>query len=177
MNKTRFTALTGMVAAAAASRLLPHAPDFTPIAALALFGGAQFADKRAAFLVPMLAMFASDLVIGLHPLMPFVYGSFAVLVCLGFWLRREPSVGKVAVAGILGAVLFFLIANFGFWACFHLYPKTPGGLLSCYVAAIPFFRNSLLGTLIYCAVLFGGLALAEQRFARVRRPEAAPFAA
>jgi hypothetical protein len=80
MNKPRSLFLAGMIILSAASRLIPHPPNFSPIAALALFGGAQFEDKGLAFLVPLAAMFLSDLVLGLHSLIPVIYGSFALIV-------------------------------------------------------------------------------------------------
>jgi hypothetical protein len=174
MNKPRFTILAGMILAAAASRFIPHPPNFTPIAAMALFGGAQFSSKRAAFLVPLAGLFLSDLVLGLYPITPVVYGSFALTVCLGLWVRHA-SVRRIAFAVVASAVLFFVLTNFGVWAIDRLYPKTPAGLLDCYVAGIPFFRNTLLGDLLYSALLFGGLALAESRFIRLR--EKAPAVA
>jgi hypothetical protein len=168
MNKPRFLFLAGMILLAAASRLIPHPPNFSPIAALALFGGAQFADKRLAFLVPLAAMFLSDLVLGLHSLIPVIYGSFALIVCLGFWLRRRQNVWAIGGAAVVGALLFFVLTNFGVWAMGQMYPKTPAGLIDCYVAAIPFFQNTLLSNLFYAALLFGGLAIAENRFVKLR---------
>ena len=168
MNKPRFTVLAAMILAAAASRLLPHPPNFTPIAPIALFGGAQFSSKRAAFLVPLAGLFLSDLVFGFYAITPVVYGSFALTVCLGFWVRRRRSVQRIAFAAVASAVLFFLLTNFGVWAIDNLYPKTTAGLVDCYVAAIPFFRNMLLGDLLYSALLFGALAFAENRFVRLR---------
>ena len=168
MNKPRFLFLAGMILAAAASRLIPHPPNFSPIAALALFGGAQFADKRLAFLVPLAAMFLSDLFLGLHSLIPVIYGSFALIVCLGFWLRRRQNVWAIGGTAIVGALLFFVLTNFGVWALGQMYPKTPAGLLDCYVAAIPFFQNTLSSNLFYAALLFGGLAIAENRFVKLR---------
>jgi len=171
MNKPRFLFLAGMILLAAASRLIPHPPNFSPIAALALFGGAQFADKRLAFLVPLAAMFLSDMILELHSLIPVIYGSFALIVCLGFWLRQ--NVRAIGGAAIVGALLFFVLTNFGVWAMGQMYPKTPAGLLNCYVAAIPFFQNTLLSNLFYSALLFGGLAIAENRFAKLREVPAA----
>ena len=78
MFKPRFLVLLGLILFAAASRLIPHPPNFSPIVAIALFGGAYFSDKRLAFVVPLTAMFLSDLVIGLHTLLPVIYGSFAL---------------------------------------------------------------------------------------------------
>ena len=164
MNKTRFIFLAGMILAAAASRLLPHPPNFTPIAALSLFGGASFGDKRAAFLVPLAGLFLGDLVLGFYSITPVVYGSFALIVCLGFWLRRRQTVWRTAGAAVVGAVLFFVATNFGWWALETAYPKTLTGLIECYVAGIPYFRNTLLGDLLYSGLLFGGLALAEKRW-------------
>lgn len=177
MKNTRYFILTGTVLAAAAARLLPHPWNFTPIGAMALFGGAQFASKRASFLVPLAALFLSDLVLGLHLLMPFVYACFALTVCLGFWVRRQPGVGRIAVASLISSTLFFLVTNFGVWACLNTYPKTAGGLLTCYAAGLPFFRNGLLGDLFYAGLLFGALALAQRRFATLREARLAPTAA
>ena len=170
MYRIRFFVLAGMILAAAASRLIPHPPNFAPIGAMALFGGACFAQKRWAFVVPLAAMFLSDLVLGLHRLMPVVYGSFAMIVCLGFWLRRRRTVVPIAGAALASSVLFFVLTNFGVWALGSWYPRTWGGLVACYVAAIPFFHNTLLGDAVYSTVLFGGLALAEKGLPAPREP-------
>ena len=164
MFNTRFAVLLGMVLAAAASRLLPHPPNLTPIAAIALFGGAYFADKRAAFLVPLAAMFLSDLVIGLHRQLPVVYACFAMTVCIGLWLRTRRRLRPIAGGALASSLLFFIVTNFGVWALGSLYPKTMEGLITCYLAAVPFFRNTLIGDAFYTAVLFGGFALAERWF-------------
>jgi len=179
MYRLRFLFLVGMILAAAASRLIPHPPNFAPIGAMALFGGACFADKRQAFLVPLAAMFVSDLAIGLlsgdlslglHGLIPVVYGSFVLIVCLGFLLRGRRKVVQIAGATLAGSLLFFVLTNLGVWAMGSLYPKTWEGLVACYVAAIPFFQNTLLGDAVYATLLFGGLALAEKSFPALREP-------
>lgn len=169
MSRLRLLALIGVILAAAASRLIPHPPNLTPIAAMALFGGAHFDDRRLAFLIPLAAMFLSDLVIGLHGLLPVVYASFALIVCIGFWLRPRKSVFRVAGAVLAGSVSFFVITNFGVWAWGSLYPKTLDGLVAAYVAAIPFFRNTLMGDAIYTVALFGGFAML-QRLMSASRP-------
>lgn len=161
-----------VVAAAAAARLLPHPPNFTPIAAMALFGGAHFADRRLAFALPLAAMFVSDLLLGLHPLIPVVYAAFVLITIIGLQLRRRRSVGTVTAAAVVSSVLFFLLTNFGVWALTALYPKTASGLFTTYVAAIPFFRNTLAGDLFYAAVVFGGFALLERIFPALRETEA-----
>jgi hypothetical protein len=167
MNKPRFLFLTGLILLAALSRLIPHPPNFAPIAALALFGGAEFGSKREAFIVPLAAMFLSDLIIGLHFLIPLIYGTFALIVGLGFYLRGRQNFWTITGMSVAGAVLFFVVSNLGVWALgifFPIYPMTLAGLLECYVAAIPFFWNTLLSDLLYAAVLFGGVALAEKRW-------------
>ncbi len=170
MLKPRLMVLITMVFAAAASRLIPHTPNLTSVAAVALFGGAYFSDKRFALLVPLAALFISDLILGFYSHMEVVYLSFALIVCIGFWLQKERSAFHIAGAALVGSVLFFLLTNFGVWAFESLYPKTIGGLLACYVAAIPFFQNTLQGDLSFTAVLFGGFALLERRFPTLREP-------
>lgn len=183
MCQLRSFALAGMILTAAASRLIPHPPNFTPIAAMALFSGARLADPRQAFLVPLTAMFLSDLAIGilsgdlrvgLHPLLPVIYASFALIVCLGLWLRNRQSVLSIAAATLAGSVLFFVLTNFGVWAFGSGYPKSAAGLVACSVAAIPFFRNALLGDAFYAMALFGGLALAERFVPALGQPRAVP---
>ena len=151
--------------------------NFAPIGAMALFGGACFAHRRAAFVVPLAAMFLSDLAIGLlsgnlslglHRLIPVVYGSFALIVCRGFWLRTRRTVVPIAGATLASSVLFFVLTDFGAWALGSLYPNTWEGLVACYVAAIPFFHNTLLSDAVYSTALFGGLALAERGLPALR---------
>ena len=174
MLKVRFVVLSGMILVAAASRLIPHPPNFVPIAAIALFGGAHFSDKRMAFLIPLAAMFLSDLAIGLHSLIPVVYATFAIIVCIGLWLRSRRRVFPIASAALVCSILFFLVTNFGVWAFGAMYPKTMEGLIACYMAAIPFFTNTLLGNAFYTAALFGCFALAERWFPVLQEPSLSP---
>jgi Family of unknown function (DUF6580) len=102
--------------------------------------------------------------------MEVVYLSFALIVCIGLWLQNKRSVFQIAGAALASSVLFFLLTNFGVWAFESLYPKTLEGLISCYVAAIPFFQNTLQGDLFFTAVLFGGFALLERSFPKIRDP-------
>ena len=158
-----------------AARWLPHPPNFSPVAALALFGGASFSSKRAAFLVPVAAMFLSDIVLGFYTITPVIYGSFALITCLGFWLRQRPSLGRLAGASIIGALIFSVVTNFAVWALGTMYPKNWAGLADCFIAAIPFFRNTLTSDLFYSALLFGSLMLVEKRWPKLA--ETAPVAA
>ncbi len=178
MLKPRYEVLIGMILAAALTRLIPHPPNFAPIGALALFGGAQFADRRLAFLVPLTAMLLSDLCIGLYSHMEWVYGSFALITCMGLWLRSRRMAWGITGASLAASTLFFLITNLGVWMdSTTTYAKDLAGLVACYAAALPFFGNTLLGDGLYSLALFGGLALLEKRFAILREPAALDFGA
>jgi hypothetical protein len=170
MLRPRTAALITMILGAALSRLIPHPPNLTSVTAVALFGGAYFSDRRLAFLVPLAALFLSDLVLGFYHHMEIVYASFALIVCIGLWLQKNRSPLHIAGAALASSLLFFLLTNFGIWAFGSFYPMTLNGLIACYVAAIPFFRNTLLGDVLYTIVLFGGFALLERRFAMLREP-------
>ena len=176
MLKPRILVLTSMILAAAATRLIPHPPNMTAVAAVALFGGAYFSEKWLAFLVPLTAMFLSDLVLGFYRHMEGVYLSFALIVVIGLWLQNRRSPTVIAGAVLLSSVLFFVVTNFSVWALGTMYPRTWDGLAACYVAAIPFFRNEMLGDFLYSGLLFGGFALLEKTVPALRShalPEAA----
>ena len=151
--------VASIIAVLAIFRLLPHWPNVSPVAAMALFGGAYFADKRVAFIVPFLALFLSDLFLGLHNSMVFVYTGFALTVAIGFALKNRVTVTNTLFAAVAASVVFFLLTNFGSWLMSGLYVKSSAGLMQAYVAGIPFFQNSLLGNLAYTAIIFGGYAV------------------
>ncbi|HSX57643.1 MAG TPA: DUF6580 family putative transport protein [Candidatus Saccharimonadales bacterium] len=157
------------VLAAAILRVLPHAPNFAPIGAMALFSG-SYLNKKTAFALPLAAMVLSDLFIGFDSWASrlTVYGAFAAITLIGFWLRSRRSVGNIILASLCASVLFFIITNFGVWAFGSLYPRTAEGLVACFTAAIPFFRNTLFGDLVYTGVFFGGYALVKNLASRKR---------
>lgn len=143
-----------LIAAAALLRLAPHAPNFQPIDAIALFGGAVLPGPWA-FVVPLGAVAASDAVLGFYgPVMAWVYISYVAIVLVGRVALRHRSVLSVAGAAFASAVLFYLITDFGEWLG-PLYPHTLAGLSASYVAAIPFFRTTLLSDVMYSFALFG----------------------
>lgn len=158
-----FLVLTLMVFAAAFVRLLPHPPNFAPIAAMALFGGAYFNKKSLAFIIPLAALFLSDMVIGIYSYAWMIYISFAIIVVLGMVMLKKMSVKNLIFASLTASVSFFAITNFGVWALGTLYPKTPEGLLASYTAAIPFFQYSLLGDLFFVGVMFGVYELVKHK--------------
>ena len=168
--------VVGFLTFAAIVRILPHPWNFTPIGAMALFGGAKFGKGWQGFFFPLAGLFLGDLFIGFHRLMPIVYFSFCISVLIGMVFRRKQTPGPLSLATLLGAIQFFLITNLGMWVMgtMSIFPKTFAGLLACYAAGIPYFGNTLLGDSFYAALLFGGFALVEHLSRALReRPYAA----
>jgi len=151
----------------AIARIIPHAPNFTPIAAMALFGG-TYMNKKQALILPILAMIISDFFIGFDsPFMRLtVYGSFLLMVIIGFQLKKHTSAKNVVFASLAASVLFFVTTNFSVWAFGTMYPHSILGLSESYFFAIPFFRNTLTGDLFYSGALFGGYNFLLNIFAR-----------
>lgn len=169
-NAARILIILIAIVAAAALRLVPHPPNFTPIGAMALFSGAMLGRRGLiALAAPLGALVLSDLALGLfYPGMAFVYSSVALVVVIGWAVASRRSVLSVGVAAFASAISFFLLTNFGVWLMSGMYPLTAGGLAACYVAAIPFFQNTLAGDLFYSALLFGGFALLERAVPQLR---------
>jgi hypothetical protein len=169
-NQTRMVALVAAIFAAAALRLVPHPPNFSPIAAMALFSGAQMPKRALAFVAPFAALLVSDLALGgYYPGMNFVYFSFALTVLIGWAVAHRKTPLIIGVAAVTSSVLFFVLTNLGMWLFSGIYPLTQAGLIACYVAAIPFFQNTLAGDLAFTALLFGGFALAERMLPSIRQ--------
>ena len=168
-NHSRLIALLSAIVAAAALRLVPHPPNFTPIGAMALFSGAYLGRRGLAFVAPLAALLLSDLALGFYQGMGTVYFSVSLIVVLGMLALRRASAPRVGVAAIASSVLFFAITNFGMWLFSGFYPRTLAGLETCFIAAIPFFQNTLAGDLFYAALLFGGFAIAERLVPQIRQ--------
>jgi hypothetical protein len=140
--------------------------NFTPVGAVALFAGCYLRDRRLAYLVPMSAMVLSDAVLGFHSLIPVTYACFMLCVFLGQSLRTRLSGARLLQFALLNSAVFFVITNLAVWAEGTLYARTGAGLLQCFTMAIPFFKNDLLGTLMYSALLFGGFQWVQQTAAK-----------
>ena len=143
-----------IIVVAALLRLLPHPPNMAPIAAMALFGGA-YLDKKYALVFPLLALFLSDIFLGFHASMFAVYTSFFITGMMGLWLSKHKKVSYIFTASIISSILFYLLTNFNYWYAASLYPKTYAGLLQSYAMALPFFRNTVAGDLLYTGIFFG----------------------
>ncbi len=166
----RFAVISGMILIAAISRFLPIAfpsmQNFSPVGAMALFGGAYFAKKQWAFIVPMMALWLSNLVLNnvfytkYYPTFSFgfeiaVFVSFALVVSIGIVVLKKVNITNLLIANVLGTVGFFLISNFFVWAGGTMYPQTMEGLGMCFTMGLPFLKNTLLSNLLFSAAMFG----------------------
>ncbi len=169
MNKKTFYIISGFILFAALSRLLPHAYNFTPLGAIALFGAAYFKNKKWAVIIPVIAFWISDLLLNnlfysayyegftwFTGGFIYLYGSIAMIAILGYYLLEKITIGRVLGGAFGASAIFFIVSNFGVWLTSPLYPLTAEGLIACYTAAIPFFHNTLAGNLVYSGALFGG---------------------
>jgi hypothetical protein len=156
MSKKNFILIASIIILAAASRLMKHPPNVTPVAAMALFGGWYF-TKKYFVVIPLLAMLVSDAFIGFYDwrLTAVVYVGIALTFFIGWFLKKQANWRKVIAGTLLGSIIFFMITNFAVWALYQWYPHTWAGLINCFTLALPFFKNSLVGDLFYSVMLFG----------------------
>jgi uncharacterized protein DUF6580 len=160
-----------LIVMALAGRVLPHPDNFTPVLAVALFGGAMLTGA-AAFLVPVAALFLSDLALGnsFGWMTAVVYGAFVAAAGIGRWLGPRRTWTRTAFAALGGSLFFYLVTNFAVWALpgnhAPLYPPTLDGLAESYWMGLPFLRNGLAGDLFWTAVLFGAFDLVRSRAGR-----------
>jgi hypothetical protein len=171
----KFVLVISAIALAAIFRLLPHWPNFTPVATIALMGGALISSRAISFIVPLIAMFISDVLtiqlINYRYITvseyfssegtALIYVSILAITGIGFFLKKRRSIAALTIASTLSALVFFLLSNFGSWMTNSL-PKTGAGLLATYEMGIPFFANNLAGNLFFTFVFFGALSFASQ---------------
>lgn len=129
-------------------RLVPHLPNVVPITAIALFGG-MYLNKKYALFLPLIIMLISDFFLGFHDTIFFVYLGFFISGLLGLWVSKRKTAEKILIVTLVASTQFFIITNLGVWLVGHMYPKTLQGLTQCFVMAIPFFRNTIMGDLLY----------------------------
>lgn len=178
-NHTLVLSASLLIVAAAFTRLFPHAPNFTAVGAMAIFGGSVIKDKKLAFLLPLGALLLSDVCLQLFTetkgfygtTQYFVYAAFIIITALAMFMQRR-SVANIALAAIWSGAIFFVLSNLGVWASSNFYPKSLSGLAACYAAAIPFYKNeffgnfilnSIMGNVFYSALLFGAYSILERK--------------
>lgn len=167
-HQTRMGLAWGLIILGILSRLIPHPWNATPVMAIALFSG-TYLSQRFAWLLPLAIVAFTDIFLGWHNTIPFTWGAFALTSLLGLWVRENAGTSRILLGCLSGSLLFFVITNFGVWMIGGLYSPSWRGLQECYIAAIPFFRNTLMGDLIYTGILFTVYGLANQpQLARVR---------
>lgn len=155
----------GIICIAMISRFIPHPPNFTAVGAIGLFGAAHFSRKWMAFLLPVLALWGSDLLLNNIVYAEFydsfqwigslyVYAAFVMVIGLGVFLLQKINIKNLVLTSLVISIVFFLVTNFGVWKMGLLFPKTLEGLLATYIAAIPFFWSTLAGNVFYSLILF-----------------------
>lgn len=143
--------------AAVLTRLVPHLPNFTPVTAIALFGGLYISNKILAYALPLIIMFISDIFLGFSSITLFVYAGFMLVTLIGT-LRKKSNILTI----FMGSLSFFIVTNFGVWLLG--YPKTWTGFVECYTLALPFFRNSLLGDFFYSGIMMIGFNFIQKHY-------------
>lgn len=167
MNSSNFTKIafiTLAIVISAATRFIPHPPNFTPILSMALIGGVFFNDKRLAFAIPLIAMFLSDVYFGFHPTLLAVYFSFLLTVLMGFAIKNTDHPIKIAGFSLVSSVLFYLITNLAHFFLMADYTKDFAGLVTCYSMAVPFFKWTIISGLIYSLSLFYVISMFDKYF-------------
>ena len=162
-----------IILAAALSRLVLYPLNFSPVIAMAIFGGSVIKDKKYAFALPLLAMFLSDLLFEVLNIAPgfwgwgqlIQYSIFALITIVSFNLKKL-NVLNVALFTVTGTLLFFLLSNSIFFFVdnniYHLYSQDVNGYFNCLTAGIPFLKNSLIADLTYSALFFGSYYLLQK---------------
>ena len=179
-SKNNFYFVLGLILIAAFARIIPHYPNFTPLCAIALFGGKYFNNKYIAYLLPLLALWFSDILINNFILNNYFdgftlfysgfywqYGSFILITLIGRKTLKNFSFVRLLGISISSSLLFFVISNFGVWISSSFYSKDIFGLAACYIAAIPFYYGTLSGTIFYSFFLFGSYELLLQKLSKV----------
>jgi hypothetical protein len=138
-----------------------------------LFSGLYFAKKYQAIIFPLITIWASDLCINYSytgTITPFYdgfywqYGCYILIALLGVAISQQINYTKVMGVTLLSSLLFFVISNFGVWFCYNMYTHDFAGLISCYIAGVPFLKNAVMGDLIFSTALFVSVQLLYKRF-------------
>ncbi|MFZ1705702.1 MAG: DUF6580 family putative transport protein [Saprospiraceae bacterium] len=182
MKNQNYIVSTFFIVFAAATRLVPHIDNFSGMEALALFGAAYYSRNYLALAMPLLVMYVVDFVINntfARSFFPEVQGlvwwsdymlfnslAYALIAGFGIWvLKSKVRLPKLIASSLFASLLFFTVTNFGAWLSpASLFPATWSGLVSTYVAGVPFFKTSLVSTLVFSLIIFGSYSLFKQTF-------------
>lgn len=167
-KKTKQILIVGLIILLLAlSRLVKHPYNFTPVAAMALFAGC-YLRKQWGILLPMLGMLLGDYFIGFYDwkLMAAVYAGIGASFYIGWFLQNRVRWYSVILSALTASVFFFIASNLAVWLFYAWYPHTLNGLKDCFILALPFFRNTLAGDLVYSGAIFGAYELVLKYSAR-----------
>ena len=174
--------LSIIILLAAFTRIMPHPPNFSPMAAIGLFGAAHFAKKWQAFFIPLIGIWISDLVINNYVYSSsssnivwfysgfyWQYMSYILIIFAGLFIfNRGISLTKTFGGMISSSGIFFLVSNFGVWTGGTMYPKNFGGLITCYAAGVPFIHNTIISDVLFTTVLFGTYYLLQVEYSSLK---------
>jgi hypothetical protein len=154
-----------------AARLIPHAPNFTPVVAAGLFAGMVFRSRALAVALPVVAMLLSDLILGFEDwrMRAVIYAALILPVALGIWGQRFRPIVALLPLALTSSLLFFVATNFAVWAFSGMYTLDVSGLVRCYVLALPFLQNTVIGDVAWTAALFGSWWLVQLWIPGLRR--------
>ena len=154
-NKFFYLLFFGVILAL--SRIIPHPPNFTPILASAIMAPMLIKDRWFGIAIPIVAMFISDVIIGFYSYQFVIYSSILAIALVAPMRKNYVRLGMMAVGG---SVWFFIVTNFAVWVIYpyepgnmYSYPKTFEGLITCYIAALPFFKNTLISTCLFTGLI------------------------
>jgi hypothetical protein len=172
----RFGVISAIILLVAMSRLIPHPANFAPIGGMALFGAAYYSKRYWVFVIPIVSMWLADLVLNnvvyaryfdhfvwFYQGFYWTYVAFILIGLIGFLTLKKIRIQNLILASLSASIVFFLLSNFGVWASTNMYPKNISGLIACYTAGLPFFKNTIMGDLVYTGVLFGAFEFAQRR--------------
>lgn len=161
MSRRQIVIAATLVVFGIVMRIVPHAANFAPVGAIALFGGATF-GKRYGWWLPVVVMALSDMYLGFYSSMPFTWAAYALIGLIGVSMKHWRGWWRVSVGSMAGSLTFFAVSNFGVWVNGGLYAHTWNGLAQCFTLALPFFRPTAVSDLIFSGIFFGAYALAAR---------------
>ena len=154
----------GLILLAGFIRLIPHPWNFTPLLAACIFSGRKIKPIGLAIFVPLLAIFLGDTFIGFYSGMVWVYAGYIFTISISVYFRKSNTLNSKLLNVVFGSFIFFIISNFSVWISGLLYPLNIVGFSECYIAAIPFYKNTLFGTILYSGIFFGIAEILERKF-------------
>jgi hypothetical protein len=176
-NQKGILLLTSVIAIVVFARLIPHAPNFTPVGAVTLLGAGFYSRKVLAFVVPILSLWLSDLIINnviyaayfekftlFTSFQIYTFASIALTALLGMKLLTKINVGRILGGSVAAALIFFFLTNFGSWLGNPLYSQNFVGLITSYVAGLPFLLNMLASNVVFGFALFYGYLALTNRY-------------